>query len=710
MAGSQSLICDSRSGSGSGSGRFNPWVLNFQKLGLELKCPLCLNLLNRPMLLPCNHVFCYSCIPGSTQFGAECPVCQAHFVDQDPRHLPFLENMATIYRCLDATCSTNLFLPVKSEGGGVLLQNPTSTMVRFDDKMSTELAENGKENNSHSGQSINTRVGVEKNDKIVNSCTAVDATRLGIEFRGAVIPNSSPRSQFMTMDVDAKAVLQPAPDSPPSFGDAKCSDNDSYYPWSEHSSENSMLKRPTQENDGAVVGKLKNYSSSFENDNDVRDVKRHKQLNCGLVPLDPGRDAHIQPVFHSKLEQTVLKAGLQEPNILDVNKYDCVFCHSSKITEDTGSMLHYSNEKLVIGHEASFPNVIHVHKVCIDWAPQVFYEDDIAKNLNEEVARGAKLKCSACGLKGAALGCYVRTCRKSYHVPCAMRISKCRWNHEQYLVLCPAHSYVKFPNEKSKAKPKKALSDRPLPTIVSCQLSNKVALPGGDINRENILVLCGSALSSEEKILLVTFGKMKGAAVSKFWSPNVSHVIAATDEKGACTRTLKVLMAISNGRWIVNVDWVKACMESKYHVDEEPYEVILDNYGCYDGPKNGRLRASSNAPKLFSGLNFYFLGDFLPSYKDDLQDLVIAAGGTVLESREELATQRTDQQAVRTPKAFVVYNIDPPEGCKLGDEVSILWQRLSEAEDIASRTGAQVIGHTWLLESIAGYKLQPVVS
>lgn len=39
---------------------------------------------------------------------------------------------------------------------------------------------------------------------------------------------------------------------------------------------------------------------------------------------------------------------------------------------------------------------------------------------------------------------------------------------------------------------------------------------------------------------------------------------------------------------------VKACMETKHHVDEEPYEVSLDNYGCRDGPKVGRLGALRN--------------------------------------------------------------------------------------------------------------------
>ncbi|TYI43316.1 hypothetical protein ES332_A01G160400v1 [Gossypium tomentosum] len=31
----------------------------------------------------------------------------------------------------------------------------------------------------------------------------------------------------------------------------------------------------------------------------------------------------------------------------------------------------------------------------------------------------------------------------------------------------------------------------------------------------------------------------------------------------------------------------------------------------------------------------------------------------------------------------------------------IIWQRVSEAQNIAIKLGGQVIGHTWLLESIA---------
>lgn len=34
----------------------------------------------------------------------------------------------------------------------------------------------------------------------------------------------------------------------------------------------------------------------------------------------------------------------------------------------------------------------------------------------------------------------------------------------------------------------------------------------------------------------------------------MTHVIANTDERGACARTLKVLMAILAGKWVLNVN------------------------------------------------------------------------------------------------------------------------------------------------------------
>lgn len=58
-------------------------------------------------------------------------------------------------------------------------------------------------------------------------------------------------------------------------------------------------------------------------------------------------------------------------------------------------------------------------------------------------------------------------------------------------------------------------------------------------------------LTSNVQYLLAKFASMCGATVAKFWNPNVTHVIAATDAEGACSRTLKVMKAILSGKWIL---------------------------------------------------------------------------------------------------------------------------------------------------------------
>ncbi|KAG2720213.1 hypothetical protein I3760_02G026800 [Carya illinoinensis] len=114
---------------------------------------------------------------------------------------------------------------------------------------------------------------------------------------------------------------------------------------------------------------------------------------------------------------------------------------------------------------------------------KVYFVNETVKNLKAEVARVSKIKCSKCGRKGAALGCYVKSYRKSYRVPFAVEMSDCLWDH----------------------------------------------------------------------VLVLKFASMCGATVTKCSKSNVTHVIATTDAQDACTRTLKVLMAILNGRWILKI-------------------------------------------------------------------------------------------------------------------------------------------------------------
>ncbi|MFS8011190.1 putative BRCT domain, BRCA1-associated, BRCT domain superfamily [Helianthus anomalus] len=364
---------------------------------------------------------------------------------------------------------------------------------------------------------------------------------------------------------------------------------------------------------------------------------------------------------------------------------------------------------------------------------------------------------------------------------------------DNFLLLCPKHASGKFPSEEKANSGKKDtekgyhLSNIYILYLVYisfysfrkrnanlfcdfCHSDRRISKhrnPSKTLsNYGKDLVLCGSGLSSDEKVglqnfLLLKFGnslivcllisniKMQfdlvdfastSGAIASIYKNNVTHVIAATDSKGACTRTYKILMAILHGKWILTTECkvlfhcinllalvidvgfaillntvglfsgIKACMEAGHLVKEEPYEVLLDNHGSCGGPKEGRLRVQNNAPKLFNNLNFYFIGDFLPTYKADLLNLVTTAGGTVIETRDQLllSSHEEDTKANVNEVTLVVYNADFSYNPGFEDETALKCRVLDEAEDLAQEVGCQVVPHIWILDSIA-CGLQPSI-
>nr|XP_043634602.1 BRCA1-associated RING domain protein 1-like [Erigeron canadensis] len=400
------------------------------------------------------------------------------------------------------------------------------------------------------------------------------------------------------------------------------------------------------------------------------------------------------------------KKSCKNPSVilskLDLKMSPCAFCRSSEKTEASGPMLAYAQGKEVAGNVANFSKVIHVHERCRNWTPRIFFKDGLIQNLESEVRRANRLKCSRCTKNGAGLGCYMETCTKTYHVPCALDI--CRWDSDDYLILCPIHTSCKFPTEviskprKQRIKSKKSNKN----------LSSRTTL----LDAGNDLVFCGSDLSSDEKLSLVELASSNGAVVSKYWRDNVTHVIAATDSNGACIRTLKVLMAILNGKWIVNMQWVNACREAGHPVKEEPYEVQLDNYGCSGGPKAGRLRLKNNVPKLFNNMKFYFVGDFVEAYKSDFTILITTAGGIVSKTKEQLLSSLSyASTGVKVNQVtLVIYNADTSDCSLFQDKETTKSQRLASAQDIAQEYAAHVVAHTWILESVAACSLLPFTS
>ncbi|GFP81199.1 protein breast cancer susceptibility 1 homolog [Phtheirospermum japonicum] len=207
--------------------------------------------------------------------------------------------------------------------------------------------------------------------------------------------------------------------------------------------------------------------------------------------------------------------------------------------------------------------------------------------------------------------------------------------------------------------------------------------------------------------IVTEFENLSGVTILKNWDPTVTHVIASTDENGACRRTLKYLMGVLEGKWILSVEWIKACIGAGELVDEQLYEISIDIHGIRDGPRLGRSRLLYKQPKLFEGYTFFFTGDFAPSYKGYLHDLVIAAGGKVL-NRKPVARDHAISSNKSPATTFIVYSVEPPDQSRPSNGNSILNQRRAQAEALATSSGALVASNSWILNSIAGCKLQEI--
>ena len=90
----------------------------------------------------------------------------------------------------------------------------------------------------------------------------------------------------------------------------------------------------------------------------------------------------------------------------------------------------------------------------------------------------------------------------------------------------------------------------------------------------------------------------------------------------------------------------------------------------------------------------------MPTYKGYLRDLVFAAGGDLMEENSKMLKSR----------GYVVYSVDPPLEVDSADTQDVMDRRLLEANELAARIGAQLVPHTWILDSIAACKIQSISS
>ncbi|MGH0132561.1 UNVERIFIED_CONTAM: hypothetical protein FKN15_067947 [Acipenser sinensis] len=133
-------------------------------------------------------------------------------------------------------------------------------------------------------------------------------------------------------------------------------------------------------------------------------------------------------------------------------------------------------------------------------------------------------------------------------------------------------------------------------------------------------VLLSSGLTRAQQSKVNKLATLLKAGKSDAFNNSVTHIIISGDDMPC---TMKCLLGVLTGCWILKFQWVTACLEAGEQAPEQEYEVD-------EGPRRGRLNREQLLPRLFDGCHFYFLGCFKKPPKEDLVRLVREGGGQIL--------------------------------------------------------------------------------
>ena len=165
----------------------------------------------------------------------------------------------------------------------------------------------------------------------------------------------------------------------------------------------------------------------------------------------------------------------------------------------------------------------------------------------------------------------------------------------------------------------------------------------------------------------------------------MTHVVTGVDESLHCRRTLKYLVAILRGWWVVSVDWVLKSIERGQWLPESDFEVTGDMVsGETHAPRRARQQLKDGGQRLFEGRSVYLHGDFVNPPREDLAELLTFAGADLTQRRAK--DEATEQLWIYDK------SID-----------------LSLARNAFLKNAPNAASSAWLLTCIATYQVQPIV-
>ncbi|NXE90030.1 BARD1 protein, partial [Menura novaehollandiae] len=210
--------------------------------------------------------------------------------------------------------------------------------------------------------------------------------------------------------------------------------------------------------------------------------------------------------------------------------------------------------------------------------------------------------------------------------------------------------------------------------------------------RNGPLGILGSNLSAEQQKLLNKLATVLKAQRCTEFNSRVTHLVIPD---APMPSTVKCMMAVLTGCWVLKFEWVRACLQSSVREQEEEFEL-------QGGPQRGRLNREQLLPKLFDGCYFYFLGSFKRHQKSDLTELVKAAGGQVL-----VRQPKPDSDVTQTINT-VAYHAESTSDQRLCTQY-VIYDVASKFKPEKIRQGkVWMAPSSWLIDCVMSFQLLPV--
>ncbi|XP_074950170.1 BRCA1-associated RING domain protein 1 [Phalacrocorax aristotelis] len=210
--------------------------------------------------------------------------------------------------------------------------------------------------------------------------------------------------------------------------------------------------------------------------------------------------------------------------------------------------------------------------------------------------------------------------------------------------------------------------------------------------RDGPLGILGSSLSLEQQKLLNKLATVLKAQRCTEFNSRVTHLVIPDVPMPS---TVKCMMAVLTGCWVLKFEWVLACLQTTVREQEEKYEI-------QGGPRRGRLNREQLLPKLFDGCYFYFLGSFNRHQKSDLVELVKTAGGQILVRQPKPDSDVT--QSVNT----VAYHAESTSDQRFCTQY-VIYDVSSKFKPEKIRQGkVWMAPSSWLIDCVMSFQLLPV--